>query len=135
LEEEILEELKFDSYKDKQSSKIHWLFFIAAILTIGFMFMVEDTIDFQLNDTYFVITKSLFYLRFVFLLLLIGLIYWNWRFVKLNRWLKITHITFTLLPIFNIFKESITGHISELNLEMIVVSFISQILFIINDYI
>lgn len=82
--------------------------FWASILVIWLatLLLPAETIDIQVQDTYFVIA---YYHGAMFLTVLltgIGLLYWFFRKNKLIRWMTIFHVLITILPILILFVWS-----------------------------
>ncbi len=104
---------------------------IPIILLIS-LIKINHTLDIQLHDTYFVIANLHLGMLFSLLMGIYGFLYYQFRRRKLNKWLTLFHLIFTLLFIVtSLFSNYINGSLNAY-LFLLCSFILSQCLFLIN---
>ncbi len=80
--------------------KTHIIFWLSTpILLILISSIPDSAFDLQLHDVYFLIAPFHMAIFIVYIIMLIGFIYWSLRNYRLIKWMKVTHCLLTILPI------------------------------------
>jgi heme/copper-type cytochrome/quinol oxidase subunit 1 len=91
-----------------QPYKIIWAS-IPLIFLLSFL-RPDDTFDFQMHDTYFVMASIHIVIAIAILLLVIGFAYWLFRNKKLVNWMTLGHVIPTILILLLIAFFSMTSN-------------------------